>query len=95
MAILGMALVGIGVIISLIFGIQLIILAFKESTGWGLAYLFLPFASLVFIVKFWEVCKKPFLWSLVAVVIMVVGAMMLPSGMVPTETMPTTPVPAG
>ena len=83
MEILGMALVGIGFIISLIFGIQLIILAFKESALWGLGYLFVPFVALVFIVKFWDVAKKPFLWTLLAIPFIVVGMLMLP-----TTTMP-------
>lgn len=41
--------------------IWLLVLAFKKSTGWGLAVFFIPFVSLYFSVKFWAETKKPFL----------------------------------
>lgn len=37
------------------------VIAFKESVGWGLACLFLPFASLIFTIRHWDEAKAPFL----------------------------------
>ncbi|MBE9077228.1 hypothetical protein IQ241_07960 [Romeria aff. gracilis LEGE 07310] len=45
LASLGLILVG---------GIISLIMPFQESVVWGLLYLFVPFASLVFLVKFWH-----------------------------------------
>lgn len=45
--ILGIALSFAGSIIGLV-------QSFQESTTWGLLYLFVPFASLVFLIKFWK-----------------------------------------
>ncbi len=67
---------GIGGIIMLVFGIILLVKAFQESVLWGLGYLFVPFVGLVFIIKFWDICKKPFLYSLVGVAIYVVGMLL-------------------
>ena len=77
MTVIGMILAGIGVIIMLIFGIILLIKAFQESVWWGLGYIFVPFVALIFIIKYWSICKKPFLYSLVGVVIYVIGMVLL------------------
>jgi glucan phosphoethanolaminetransferase (alkaline phosphatase superfamily) len=42
-----------GILISLVGNIIGIVQAFQESAVWGLLYLFLPFAALVFLIKFW------------------------------------------
>lgn len=73
MAIIGGILIGIGVIISLIYGIIILIKAFQESVLWGLGYIFVPFVGLVFIIMHWEQCKSPFLRSLIGVAIYIVG----------------------
>jgi hypothetical protein len=73
MAMVGTALTALAGIASLIFTIQILITAFKTSTGWGLASLLLPFAILVFVIKHWEATKTPFLRSLIAWVVMMVG----------------------
>ena len=75
---LGMVMLGIGLIIGLIFGIKLIIVAFQESVIWGLAYLFIPFVSLIFIVVHWDNARSPFLKSLLAIPLCVLGFMLLP-----------------
>ena len=41
--------------------IWLTIVAFRESTGWGLATFLLPFAFIFFAIKHWDVAKRPFL----------------------------------
>jgi len=63
-------LAGIGM---LIFGIQILITAFKTSIGWGLASLLIPFVILVFVAKHWQETKTPFLRSLIAFVVAMVG----------------------
>jgi len=77
MSILGGILAIVGLIIGLIYGIILLVKAFQVHWGWGLAYLFIPFASLVFVIKYWDISKKPFLWTILGVVLMFVGGMLL------------------
>jgi hypothetical protein len=38
--------------------VMLLVVAFKEGAGWGLACLFVPFAALIFIVTHWADTKK-------------------------------------
>jgi len=52
-----MAVGGLG---SLAAFVWLLVIAFRESTAWGLASLFIPFAALVFVLKFWDQAKLPF-----------------------------------
>lgn len=40
--------------------------AFGESFFWGLACIFVPFASFVFLLQHWSVAKAPFLTTLIA-----------------------------
>ena len=80
MEILGFICLGIATLISIIYGIILLIKAFQVSILWGLGYLFVPFVSLIFIVVHWEVAKDPFLKSLLAIPFMVVGVILLPEG---------------
>jgi hypothetical protein len=70
---LGMVLSVVGSIAALVFSIQILITAFKTSVGWGVASLLIPFAILVFIAKHWEATKTPFLRSLAAMVVAVIG----------------------
>ena len=65
MGILGLILMAVGGIISAVFGILLLIQAFKESVVWGLVYLLVPFGALVYVVKFWDQAKDLFLKSLI------------------------------
>jgi len=58
------ALAAVGVIISLVGGVWLVILAFRQSLLWGLATVFIPFAALVFAVMFWDEAKRPFFISI-------------------------------
>ena len=73
MAMLGTALSALAGIAMLVFGIQILITAFKTSVGWGLASLFIPFVVLVFVAKHWEATKTPFLRSLIAFAVALVG----------------------
>jgi len=77
---LGLILLVIAAIISLVYGIALIIKAFQVSVLWGLGYLFVPFVALIFIVVHWQTAKEPFLKSLIAIPFMILGLLFLPNG---------------
>ncbi len=78
MEILGFALLAIGVIIGLIYGIILLVKAFQTSVWWGLGYLLLSFpVGLIFIIKYWDETKKPFLMSLLSIPFMVGGVLLI------------------
>lgn len=74
MATLGMIVSVVGYIGMLIFTVQILIMAFKTSLGWGLASLLLPFAILVYVAKNWPACKTPFLRSLACMAVVIVGS---------------------
>lgn len=65
---------GLGLLLSLVGGLWLVILAFRQSVLWGLAVFFIPFASLFFIVRYWTEARAPFFVSLVSIVLILVGA---------------------
>lgn len=65
---------GLGLLLSLVGGLWLVILAFRQSLLWGLAVFFIPLASLFFIVKYWTEARTPFFVSLVSLVLILVGA---------------------
>lgn len=77
MELIGIILFVIGIIISAFAGIWFLVVAFKESVIWGLCCLFLPFASLIFLFVHWSEAKRPFLWSLLAIIPLVAGAMLM------------------
>lgn len=72
---------GIALLISLIYGIKLLILAFKESVLWGLGSIFIPFVGLIFVIMHWEQAKGPFLKSLLAIPFFAIGAFLFISSM--------------
>jgi len=71
---LGVALSGLAGLAMVVFSIQILITAFKTSVAWGLLSLFIPFPILVFIAKNWEATKTPFLRSLIAFVVVLLGS---------------------
>ncbi|MGE0641363.1 MAG: hypothetical protein AB7G12_15045 [Thermoanaerobaculia bacterium] len=73
MGTLGTILSVVGGIGSLIFGIQMLILAFKKSVGWGLASLLIPFVIFIFVAQNWAACKTPFLRWLACFGVMAIG----------------------
>ena len=75
---LGLILTIIGIILVIFYGIVLMIRAFQTHILWGLGYIIVPFVSLIFVIMHWDVAKKPFLMSLLALVILFVGNSMLP-----------------
>lgn len=50
--------------------IMCIVAAFRQGVLWGLAYLFIPIAALIFIVKYWQEAKAGFLLSLTGLILM-------------------------
>ena len=73
MAMMGTILTVVGGIGMFVFMIQILILAFKTSTGWGLASLFIPLAIFFYIAKNWPACKTPFMRWLICLVVAAVG----------------------
>jgi len=73
MAMVGTVLSVLASLAMLVFGIQILIAAFKTSMGWGLASLLIPLAILVYVFKHWEATKTPFLRSLAAFAVAVIG----------------------
>jgi hypothetical protein len=74
----GVFLLLVGFLVNAICGVIILIKAFRVSTGWGLAVLFLPFAGLFFVLNHWEDTKKPFLGSIAGVVLIFMGAFIAP-----------------
>jgi hypothetical protein len=63
-----------GLICLFVFWIQILILAFKKSIGWGLAaWLLGPFATVSFIAQNWEVCRTPVKRLLLSLAALTVG----------------------
>ncbi|MBS1994497.1 MAG: hypothetical protein JSS86_12305 [Cyanobacteria bacterium SZAS LIN-2] len=50
----------------LVGSLWLILVTFQKSLGWGLACLFVPFASLVFVCKNWDRASKPVFCCLIS-----------------------------
>jgi hypothetical protein len=65
----------------IVFGIQLLIAAFRTSVLWGLGSLFVPFVSLIFVIMHWNVAKKPFLRSLLGALVFGIGLALAPPDM--------------
>ena len=73
MAMAGLVLAGLSGLAMLVFGIQILVRAFRTSIGWGLASLFIPLAVLVFVFKHWPQTRKPFLGTLACLPLYAVG----------------------
>jgi hypothetical protein len=53
--------IGIAGTIALFAGsIWFLVVAFQQEIIWGLACLFIPFVSLIFLIKYWNKASKPF-----------------------------------
>jgi F0F1-type ATP synthase assembly protein I len=76
---MGIILILIGFIIGLIFALQILILAFKESRVWFIGSLIIPLVMLIFVIMHWEKAKSPFLKGLIAIPFYVIGFIMVGS----------------
>lgn len=63
----------VGLIIAFAGGLWLLIVAFEKSVWWGLGCLFIPFASLLFVILNWRATWKPFVINIVGGILVVVG----------------------
>jgi hypothetical protein len=73
------ALLIIGAVISLIGGVWLLIIAFKDNIWWGLGSLLVPLVSLIFVITHWEVSKRPFFVQLIGAAFIIAAMLMAPS----------------
>ena len=67
---------GFGVI--LVGKIWVLVVAFKQEVPWGVACLFIPFVSIVFLVKYWEKAARPFAVYAAGFLLMMFGAFLGP-----------------
>lgn len=67
-----------GFLVNAVFGVIIIVKAFRVSTGWGLAVLFLPFAGLFFVLNHWSETKTAFLGGIGGMVLVVLGVVIAP-----------------
>ncbi len=86
MTMVGTLLVILSGVAMLVFGIQILILAFKTSIGWGLASLLVPFVVLVFVVKYWQQARTPFLRSLACIPVQIIGSGLMLWGTITATT---------
>lgn len=73
MAMLALALNVIGGLVMLVFGVKLLVAAFRTSIGWGVASLLIPFVLLVYVFKNWQATKSDFMGWLGGFVVMALG----------------------
>jgi len=65
-------------LVALIYGVQLLLMAFRTSVLWGLGYIFVPFVALIFVAMHWDETKEPFLRGLLAIPLYLLGGALLP-----------------
>lgn len=78
-AVLCLILFVLGILLAFAGGIIGLFESFQESMTWGLLYLFVPFASLVFLVKFWKVrqwLRRSFFMGIGGAVLLTISAVM-------------------
>lgn len=63
----------VGSLVTLVGSIMFLVVAFRQSVLWGLAVLFLPFANIVFLIKYWYEAKKAFLIQLAGIGVSISG----------------------
>ena len=63
----------VGSLVTFVGTIMFLVAAFRQSVLWGLAVLFLPFANIVFLIKYWYEAKKAFFIQLIGVGISIIG----------------------
>jgi hypothetical protein len=91
MGIVGWGLIGLSGLAMFVFSVQILMLAFKTSLGWGLASLFVPFAALVFVIKYWDAARTPFLRTLATVPVYLIGFALVAYSAVSAMPTATTP----
>jgi len=67
----------VGMALACVASIWTLVRIFEQSVWWGLAALFIPFAGVVAIVRFWEATKRSFVGQLVCLGIVLIGYFMV------------------
>ena len=73
-----MILIVVGLLLCLVGGVWGIVVAFRRSLLWGLCYLFVPFAALVFYVVAWADAKRALFVNTIGVLLMA-SVLLLPN----------------
>jgi len=73
MAIVTLCVIGLGWLLGFIGGILFLVAAFRESVLWGVAVLFIPFAGMVFLFKYWDEAKRAILLQVLGFLVAVAG----------------------
>lgn len=76
MEMLGVALSGLGGLISLVGTIWLAVIGFQKHWGWGIGCLCCFPAAIVFAIQNWAVAKQPFLIIVAGIVLNIIGTVM-------------------
>jgi len=74
----GLFMMGAGLLIALIASIVVLINAWRQSIGWFLLALFVPFGRLIFVCMHWSETKNSFIMTYVGVAIMFAGIFAVP-----------------
>jgi len=77
---LGVLLLVLSAIVSLVGSVMFSVAAFRVSVVWGLLVLFVPFAALFFVIKYWAQAKRGFLVGLAGSAIALVGFLAFSAG---------------
>ncbi|MGH7134797.1 MAG: hypothetical protein ACREHD_03605 [Pirellulales bacterium] len=70
---IGWGIGNLGLIAFIVGGIWFLVVAFQEEVPWGLACMFIPCVSIIFLVKFWDKASKPFGVQVAGFVAMIIG----------------------
>ncbi len=68
----------LALVLAFVSNIWFLVVAFRVSLWWGLACLFLPIVQLFFLLAHWDVAKRPFGYMLLSIVLLVIGALLMP-----------------
>jgi hypothetical protein len=79
MDIVGIILILVAVLAMVVTGIWMLVCAFQKAWWWGLLYMFVPCASMIYIMVDWKKVAKPFLISVASLVVLGVGVAISPS----------------
>lgn len=69
----------LGLIVAIVGGVMFTVAAFRRSVGWGLAVIFVPFASFVFLVKWWDETKRSFGIQIAGTVLIILAVLIAPA----------------
>ena len=69
----------LALLVFVISGLAMMVTAFRQSVLWGLAYVLVPFANLVFTVRYWSDVKTSFLINVASILAVFVALVMHPA----------------